>query len=266
MKTPRPRRRAALCLCLSLAAAQAVFARAPATNKCIVTDLGTLGGSSAVAQAVNASGQVTGSSHIAGDAAHRALRTAANRPIAATDGLGTLGGSCSSALAINYREAADSQVVGIATTASNAAFHAFLWTGSVAAGGTMVDLNSCIDRATGRKLVRARGISNRGQIVGDAKRNGAFRAVRLDLVDIAVQVSIGTLSEPANGLTAGQVLSLADKLTAACHSILQGSTRQATNQLNAYVNAVGNDVRNGRMEANTVARLIDAGKALLAIL
>ena len=93
--------------------------------------------------------------------------------------IGTLGGSYSSATSINYRYPSDSQVVGVATTANNAALHAFLWTGNVFNGGTMVDLNSRIDANAGWELTRARAINNKGQIVANGFYKGRYRAFLL---------------------------------------------------------------------------------------
>src|SRR5271165_5942603 len=62
-----------------------------------ITDLGTLGGTSSFAQAINNSGQIVGYSYMAGNVNMNAFLYCAG---AMTD-LGTLGGSDSFALAIN---------------------------------------------------------------------------------------------------------------------------------------------------------------------
>src|SRR5437773_2484653 len=81
-------------------------------------DLGTLGGTFSSAVAVNASGQVVGTSTIAGDAASHAFSwTAASGMI----DLGTLGGNNSEARGVN----ASGQVVGTSTIAGDAEFHPF---------------------------------------------------------------------------------------------------------------------------------------------
>jgi len=90
-------------------------------------DLGTLGGQSSFAVALNASGQVVGSSQVTEGSYHAFLWTA-------TDGmvdLGTLGGAESFAVAINDR----GRVVGESDTVDGGR-HAFSWTSK----GGMIDL------------------------------------------------------------------------------------------------------------------------------
>jgi probable HAF family extracellular repeat protein len=70
--------------------------------------------------------------------------------------LGTLGGTNSSALALN----AAGQVVGTSDV-SQAARHAFLYS-----NGSMIDLNSAISSQVGLTLTTATGINDLGQIVG----------------------------------------------------------------------------------------------------
>jgi len=124
-----------------------------------VTDLGTLGGSTSHALAVNASGQVAG----------EAMNAAGNyRAFAYWHGtmidLGTLGGDFSSASGIND----EAQVVGTATTAAGKN-RAFLFS---FATGTMADLGTL-----GGDFSGAAAINNHGFVVGKAALpSGSSRA------------------------------------------------------------------------------------------
>src|SRR6185503_6899603 len=90
-------------------------------------DLGTLGGQSSFAVALNDSGQVVGNSQVADGSYHAFLWTAADGML----DLGTLGGPESFAVAVN----AGGVVVGESDTALGGR-HAFLWTRK----GGMIDL------------------------------------------------------------------------------------------------------------------------------
>jgi probable HAF family extracellular repeat protein len=83
-------------------------------------DLGTLGGAYSSGRAINASGEVTGYSHVAGDAATHAFLYSHGRMI----DLGTLGGTFSAGYGINScgEVAGDSTIV-----AGSATSHAFLY-------------------------------------------------------------------------------------------------------------------------------------------
>jgi probable HAF family extracellular repeat protein len=111
-------------------------------------DLGTLGGSSGTARAVNAAGTVTGESSNAAGATH------AFSWDGALHDLGTLGGASSSGTAIN----AAGDVVGVAKTAAGAD-HAFLWH-----AGAMQDLGTL-----GGASSAAVAINAAGQIVGTSQ-------------------------------------------------------------------------------------------------
>ncbi|MEP7057146.1 MAG: hypothetical protein ABI809_05180 [Caldimonas sp.] len=232
-------------------------------------DIGTLGGRDSQAFAVNDLAEVVGDSKLAPDAVNNPFDSPhafLSQGIAGPRDLGTLGGTYSTAVALNMRYPLDSQVVGTSSTTGDAAVHAFLWTGNVWNGGTMVDLNSLIAANSGWELKAARAINNKGQVVCDGYRNGSFRAVRLDPADVAVGVLIGALSDPTYQLTDGQVNSLTDKLQSVYNSIQQGLVKQAVNQLNAYLNSIDSYAKNGKITTATAAALTAAGRAILAIL
>lgn len=113
-----------------------------------VTDLGTLGGSSSIAMAINNSGQVVGNAATDRGEAHGFLWQPGNGMI----DLGTLGGKTSFATGINNSK----QVAGYAETASGA-MHAFLWRPDP----VMIDLGTL-----GGDSSQAYGINDSGHVVG----------------------------------------------------------------------------------------------------
>jgi len=121
-------------------------------------DVGDLGGANgSTAWAINDAGQATGYAATDGNASDHAFLF---------DGrihdLGTLGGANSRGFAINGL----GQVVGRSDYVGGTP-HAFLW-----CGGRMIDLNSVIPPNSGWDLREATGINDRGQIVGNASRQG----------------------------------------------------------------------------------------------
>src|SRR5262249_1787257 len=145
----------------------------PATD-----DLGTLGGTSSSASAINAFGQVVGWAGLTGDMAYHAFRTSPNGVInQASDDLGALGGSFSSATSVNNF----GQVVGWATLPGDAVQHAFLFDGHV-----MHDLNDLIPPGSSCALVGTQmgtgdspDINDAGQIAANSSCNGEPHAVLL---------------------------------------------------------------------------------------
>ena len=106
-------------------------------------NLGSLGGTESDGGAINASGQVSGSSLTTGDAAYHAFLWKPSTPNG-TSGtmhdLLTLGGTESFGGTIN----ASGQVAGFSNTTGDAAYHAYLWTPTTPNGtsGTMLDLTT----------------------------------------------------------------------------------------------------------------------------
>jgi probable HAF family extracellular repeat protein len=116
------------------------------------TDLGSLGGTFGVANAINNKGQVVGNSNLLGDTTSHAFLWENG---IMTD-LGTLPGDFGSvALGINNK----GQVVG--DSANESGEHPFLWQNSV-----MTDLNSLIPAGSSLFLIDANGINSRGEIAG----------------------------------------------------------------------------------------------------
>jgi probable HAF family extracellular repeat protein len=116
-----------------------------------ITDLGTLGGTESLAQALNDNGEIVGYSYLAGDTSYRAFMYSGGVMV----DLGTLGGNFSMATGINE----SGQVVGTSSI-SNGQFHAFIYQ-----AGTMTNITSAYESATGL------GINNNGRVVGHLRPN-----------------------------------------------------------------------------------------------
>jgi probable HAF family extracellular repeat protein len=147
-----------------------------------MTALPTLGGSHNIAFKINSAGQMAGfASNAQGD--FRAVLWQAKT----VQDLGTLGGRQSQAFSVND----SGQVVGHADTAAGRS-HAFLVT-----GGAMLDLNNLVPSSAGWELSSARGINNRGQIVGEGIHNGQQHAFLLTPVSSSTATPAASTNTPA---------------------------------------------------------------------
>ncbi|HLK20209.1 MAG TPA: PEP-CTERM sorting domain-containing protein [Bryobacteraceae bacterium] len=149
-------------------------------------ELGTFGGRSSYAMAVNSSGEVVGQACLLSGYANAFLEVNG----VMTD-LGTLGGGNSYAYGIND----GGEVVGYSNIADGDS-HAFLYL-----NGVMIDLNSLIPADSGWALSEAYGINDAGQIVGEGMYDGQSHAFRLDLdpgpeFGFAAQFAIQPVPEP----------------------------------------------------------------------
>jgi probable HAF family extracellular repeat protein len=163
------------------------------TNTSTWTELGV-----GIGYAINASNQVAGvkleatSASMSADCGHAALFDAGT-----TTDLGTLGGTCSTALAISN----DGKVVGSSQVApGSTATHAFFYNGS------LQDLNSLIPASDPLKatttLTEARGINSSGQIVAngyDSSNPSQIRAYVVQLPRVSFQNGEADFGEVAVG-------------------------------------------------------------------
>jgi probable HAF family extracellular repeat protein len=168
------------------------------------TDLGTLGGTSSYANAINASGQVVGYSWTVDRMVHATIWN----DTVATD-LGASTGTSSIANDIND----SGQVVG-----SSLAFGPTLWNGTIATSLRKEGLNNFLEAS----ITNATGINNAGQIVGSGSvfvpGNGyntqySFQeqALLLDGTTITNLGTFGGLTSRATAINnAGQVVGYAD--------------------------------------------------------
>jgi probable HAF family extracellular repeat protein len=159
-------------------------------------DLGTLGGSESNGSAINASGQVAGSSLKNGDSAYRAFLWKPTTP-GGTSGtmhdLGTFGGTESVGGAIN----AGGQVAGFSYTTGHADYHAFLWTPTTPIGtsGTMLDLTTL-----GGLNSYSYNVGAGGQVVGASEIvSTSDRAHAFLYTSGSGMVDLNTLIDPLSG-------------------------------------------------------------------
>ena len=180
-----------------------------------ILDLGTLGGTSSYATAVNASGQVVGYSQIAGNGLFHAFRTAENSPINGSSDLGTLVNGNSQAFSIN----AVGQVVGFSDIVTNTTDHAF----RTSANGSITPASD-LGTKPGLQSI-ARGINSSGQSAGYVYST-QFTFTRALTIpangDISTATDLGDLGGPfstAYGINdSGQVVGFSDLNSGGFHA------------------------------------------------
>lgn len=186
--------------------------RAFISNGQTMTDLGTFGGSSAVATAINVSGQVTGSATMSDSPPGNAGHAFISNGTTLTD-LGTLGGSDSYGSAINVH----GQITGSSAVGGDSAYHAFITNGN-----TMTDLGALLNGGYSWGLA----INDRGQVTGSASAaNGWDHAF---ISDGATMTDLGTLGGPSSqGIAinaSGQVTGYADAANNVSHAFISNGT------------------------------------------
>lgn len=165
-------------------------------------DLGTLGGVSGCANALNESGEVAGTSDLSGDQTFHPFFWRHGRLI----DLHTLGGDYGSGTWLNNA----GQVAGWATTAGNSAFHAFRWT-----SGVMTDLGTL----DGFCNSNANGINARGDVVG-ASTSCDYSVSHAYLWTNGNMIDLNDFVPPSSALTFVEALDINDNGAIAGHAIL----------------------------------------------
>ncbi len=184
---------------------------AAAAMQYTITDLGTLGGTSADASGLNNKGQVVGAAATA-DGQHHAYVWQGGL----MQDLGTFGGQSSSAMDIND----DGYVVGQASI-PNGINHAFLWH-----NGTMTDLGVLGGPTWGPEygFSWAKAINNKGQIVGSSSTNSVDGASHAFLYQDGMMQDLGTLGGNVSSADdineSGQVVGYAMVAGGANHAFL----------------------------------------------
>lgn len=164
---------------VSVASGMSVVDRGCVLEGGALTELPGLGGANWYARAVNASGRIAGMSWTTGENAHRAVVWQGG----VVKDLGTLGGASSQALGLNEGD----RVVGWAQVASGDP-HACVFV--VDAGG---NVTSRVDLGTlaGARSSTARGVNNRGQVVGVSDGRPFFWRQGGGMVDLNTRIEGG---------------------------------------------------------------------------
>jgi len=155
--------------------------------------LGTFGGASSQATAVNNAGEVAGFASLPSGYQH--AFTAVDAMLV---DLGTLGGGSSYAYGIND----SGQVVGYSWLSGGGDMHAFLYS-----NGVMQDLNALIAPGSGWELLAAYGINDSGQITGEGLFNGVPSVFVLNPAD---PPGASSVPEPSTAVVLACALVLAN--------------------------------------------------------
>jgi probable HAF family extracellular repeat protein len=159
-------------------------------------NLGSLGGTESNGGAINASGQVSGSSLTTADAAYHAFLwkpTTPNGTSGAMHDLGTLGGTESFGGTINT----SGQVAGFSYPTGNTAYHAYLWTPTTLNGtsGAMLDLATL-----GGLNSYSYNIGASGQVVGASEVQMTSNNTHAFLYTSGTgMVDLNSLTDPLSG-------------------------------------------------------------------
>jgi probable HAF family extracellular repeat protein len=181
-----------------------------------VTVLGSLGGSSSGAWAINDSGQAAGASYTAGNASQQAVVWNGTAPTV----LGSLGGIGGAAYAINN----SGQVAGYSYTAGNASLQAVVWNG--AAPTVLGSLGGTYNGAS--------AINNSGQVAGYSwtAGNASQQAVVWNGTAPTVLGSLGGTNSSAAAINdSGQVVGYSTTTTGQFGTIWNGTTAININTL-----------------------------------
>jgi probable HAF family extracellular repeat protein len=221
----------------------AAFAPAPSASAQVAAiDLGTLGGPSSYAVAINEQGQIIGDSITASGDVHGFLW----QDGVMTD-LGTLGGSFSVVRAINSA----GQIVGQSATATGD-YHAFLWQ-----DGVMTDLGTL-----GGSWADVSGINERGQVAGTST-TAAIQRHGFVWQD-GVITDLGTLGGSESTVTAinsaGQIVGQSATATGDYHAFLWQDgvmTDLGVSRAPTAINDFGQVVGYGYQWENGVATVLE---------
>lgn len=186
-------------------------------------DLGTLGGTNSAGNAINAFGQVAGTSGITGDQTSHAFLSGPNGG-ALTD-LGTLGGDLSQGVGIND----SGQVAGYSNITTDVSdYHAFL---SAPNGGALMDLGtSAGDFSVGH------GVNASGQVTGyyetgNGPAHGFLSAPNGGALNDVGPADNGTNITPSGVNTSGQVAGVFRDDATPSHAFLTAPSGGALNDL-----------------------------------